>query len=233
MHFLWRLMKLYFTKFEIFLWSVSVALILSVFLIFDRTNYLALLSSIVGVSSVMLCAKGNPLGNALGLIFCVIYGYISFTYAYYGEMLTYMFMTGPMAIYALISWLRNPYNESRSEVKVGSVKKTELIFLAFLASAVTIIFYFILKTFGTANLLISTLSVTTSFSAVYLTARRSPLYAVAYSLNDIVLIILWSLASIEDVSYISVVICFAVFLANDIYGFYSWRRMKIKQEKGL
>ena len=80
-----------------------------------------------------------------------------------------------------------------------------------------------------ANILPSTLSVTTSFLAVYLTFRRNPFYAIAYAANDIVLIILWTLASLTDTRYISVVVCFAVFLFNDIYSFFCWQRMKKRQ----
>lgn len=102
----------------------------------------------------------------------------------------------------------------------------EIIFMVLLTLIVTVVFYFILKYFNTANLIPSTLSVTTSFLAVYLTFRRSPYFALAYALNDIVLIVLWVLASLTDSSYISVVICFIVFLVNDLYGFINWKRME-------
>ncbi|MDD4415074.1 MAG: nicotinamide mononucleotide transporter, partial [Oscillospiraceae bacterium] len=70
---------------------------------------------------------------------------------------------------------------------------------------------------------------TTSFLAVYLTFRRSPHYALAYAANDIVLIVLWVLASMSDITYLSVVICFAMFLVNDIYGFINWSKMHKRQ----
>jgi len=92
-----------------------------------------------------------------------------------------------------------------------------------------VIFYFILKAYDTANLAPSTLSVSTSFIAVYLTFRRSPYFALFYAANDIVLIVLWVLSSMEDVSYFSVVICFIMFFANDIYGFCNWQKMKKRQ----
>lgn len=87
--------------------------------------------------------------------------------------------------------------------------------------------------FDTAKLLPGTLSVTTSFAAVFLTFRRSPYFALAYAANDAVLILLWVLASMTDSSYISVAVCFCAFLANDIYGYISWRKMKIRQSVGL
>ena len=99
-----------------------------------------------------------------------------------------------------------------------------------LTVAVTAAFYGVLRAFDTANLLPSTLSVTTSFAAVYLTFRRSPYFALAYAANDVVLILLWVLAAAEDVAYLSVVICFALFLVNDVYGFISWKRMEKRQQ---
>lgn len=219
-----------FTKTEILLWSISAALILLSFFIFDKENVLTLIASLIGVTSLIFSAKGNPLGQVLIIVFSVLYGIISFTFSYYGEMFTYLGMTAPMSVAALISWLKNPYQGKKTEVKINRLKQKEVMVLSTLTLAVTVIFYFILKAFNTANLLPSTLSVATSFIAVYLTARRSAFFAAAYAANDIVLIVLWLLASLCDISYLSVVICFAVFLANDIYGFINWSRMRKRQE---
>ena len=220
-----------FSKFEILLWTFSVLFIIVSFLIFDRSNYLTLTASLIGITALIFCAKGNPIGQILIIIFSLFYGYISFTFAYYGEMITYLGMSTPMAIFALISWLRNPYKGNLSEVKINTLSKFERIFMWILAPVITLIFFFLLKHFGTANLLPSTFSVATSFIAVYLTARRSPYFALAYATNDVVLIILWVLASISDVRYISVVVCFVAFLFNDIYSFTNWQRMKKRQQE--
>lgn len=222
-----------FTQGEKLLWSSSVLLIILSFCLFDRTNYLTLAASLVGATSLVLCAKGNPMGQLLMVVFSVLYGVISLGFAYYGEMLTYLGMTAPMATFALISWLRNPYQGSRAEVKVNRLGGGEAVFMILLAAAVTFVFFFILRAFHTANLPLSTLSVTTSFLAVYLTFRRSPWYALAYAANDVVLILLWALAAMADPSYISVLVCFVTFLVNDIYGFVSWRRMQLRQAAGL
>ena len=219
----------YFSKGELLLWSLSVLFILVSFFAFDRENYMTLSASIIGATSLIFNAKGNPLGQILIVVFSVLYGIISFTFAYYGEMITYLGMTAPMAVFAFVSWIKNPYNGKKSEVKVNDLKFAEIIFMLLLTAAVTVIFYFILKFFNTANLLPSTLSVTTSFIAVYLTFRRSPYFALAYAANDIVLIVLWLLASLTDISYVSVTVCFIMFLVNDIYGFISWIKMRKRQ----
>ena len=224
-------LKDYFTKGEKILWGSSVLLIIVSFFLFDRTNYMTLCASLIGVTSLIFNAKGNPLGQFLMVIFSWLYGIISYTFAYYGEMITYLGMTMPMAIFALISWLKNPYNGNKAEVKVNDISKCENTWMWIGTLVITFIFYFVLEYFNTANIIPSTISVTTSFLAVYLTFRRSPYFALAYAANDVVLIVLWILASISDIRYISVVVCFSSFLANDIYGFINWRKMKIRQLK--
>lgn len=214
---------------ERILFTVSATFIVASFLIFDRENYMTLAASLIGVTSLLYNAKGNPVGQALMVIFSILYGIISYTFDYYGEMITYLGMTMPMAVFALISWLRHPYRGNRSEVAVNRLRAREygLIFLA--AAGVTVAFGYILAYFNTANIIPSTISVTTSFIAVYLTFRRSPCYALGYAANDIVLIILWILAAREDISYLSVVICFSCFLVNDLYGFFSWKKAEKRQ----
>lgn len=222
-------LKGYFTKTELTLWGLSVLLILTGFVCFDRVNYLTLIASLIGATSLIFIAKGNPVGQALTIVFSCLYGYISYHWQYYGEMITYLAMTAPMAFVALVSWLRHPYNGNRSEVAVSKIGGREVVFMTALTVVVTAVFYFILKALNTASLTVSTVSVTTSFLAVYLTAKRSPFYALAYACNDIVLIVLWVIATFKDISNISVVLCFVMFFANDIYGFINWNRMKHRQ----
>ena len=113
----------YFSKGELALWSGSAGLILVSFLVFDRVNYMTLAASLFGVTSLLFNAKGNPVGQALMVVFSLLYGAISYTFSYFGEMITYLGMTGPMALFALISWLRNPFQGNHAEVAVNRIGK--------------------------------------------------------------------------------------------------------------
>ena len=225
-------MNPHFTKSDLTLWITSLTLILTSFLLFDRGSYLTLVASLIGVTSLIFCAKGNPIGQVLMIAFSILYGIISYSFAYYGEMITYLGMTAPMAVVALVSWLTHPYKGNRAQVSVGKLTGWDYLFVTLLTAAVTVVFYFILDHFHTANLIPSTVSVATSFAAAYLTFRRSPYFALAYAANDVVLIVLWILAALADPAYVSVAVCFAVFLFNDVYGFVSWRRMGTAQGGG-
>lgn len=219
----------YFTKFEMCLFIFSLVLIISTFVIFDRVNYLTLISSLIGVTSLILAAKGNPISQILIIIFSIQYSIISWQEKYYGEIFTYIGMTLPMAVLALVEWIKHPYKGNKHEVEITLLCKKDILLMFFFTLIVTFIFYFILLYTNTSNLIVSTISITTSFIAVYLTYKRSPYYAIGYALNDIVLIILWIYASIDDLSYISVIACFVTFLINDIYGFVAWVKMRKRQ----
>lgn len=216
------------TKFELCLWLISMAMVLLSF-VFSDGGYLEAIASIIGVTALIFVAKGYVLGQLLTVIFAVFYGIISFFFGYYGEMITYLCMSAPMAVMSIISWVRHPYKDSK-EVEISKISKKQLVVMAILTVIVTIVFYFLLGFLGTTNLLFSTVSVATSFIAAYFTFLRSPYYALGYAVNDIVLIILWVLASIENISYLPMVMCFVMFLANDLYGFYNWRKMQKRQE---
>ncbi|MBQ9934845.1 MAG: nicotinamide mononucleotide transporter [Lachnospiraceae bacterium] len=217
------------TKFELGLWLISVTVIIVSFAISGGGDILTIIASLIGVTALIFVAKGYVIGQILTVVFAVFYGIISYYFRYYGEMITYLCMTAPIAVMAVVSWLRNPY-EGTKEVKISHVTKNQVIVMSILTVLVTLAFYFILKAMGTANLLFSTISITTSFVASYLTFLRSPYYAVAYSANDIILIVLWTMATLEDVSYLPMICCFVMFLINDMYGFFNWRRMRKCQD---
>ena len=221
--------KGYFTKLEIVLLASSLTLILASFLIFDRENYFNMIASLIGALALIFCAKGNPFGQVLMIIFASLYVYIAWIIRYYSEVITYLCMTLPMAIISLISWLKNPFEKGKMEVKVNVLLKKEFVFSFVLSAIVMVLFFFILRAFNTANLIVSTISIFTSFLACYLTFRRSEYFALAYACNDIVLIILWTIATISSIDYLSVVICFLVFLFNDLYTFINWRKIKKHQ----
>ena len=58
----------YFSKSEIVLWCTSAALILLSFILFDRGNYMTLAASLIGATSLIFNAKGNPIGQFLMVI---------------------------------------------------------------------------------------------------------------------------------------------------------------------
>lgn len=219
----------YFTKFELALWFFSIAIILAAFFTFNVKEPLTLSASLIGVTSLIFNAKGHPIGQLLMICFSLLYGIISFQSDYYGEMITYLGMTAPMALFAFISWIKHPYKGNKNQVQINCLTPLDIGVMAILTLIVTFTFYFILDFFHTPHLVLSTFSISTSFIAVYLTFKRSVYFSLAYAANDIILISLWILASYSNLSYLSVVICFIIFLINDSYCFINWLMMQKQQ----
>lgn len=218
------------TKFELTLWLLGILATLVSFVTSGFEDPLTAIASFVGITALIFVAKGYVFGQILTVIFSLFYGFISFYLRYYGEMITYLGMSAPIALFTVIEWIRHPY-EGTKEVEIVCLTKKRTIFMIMSTVAVTIAFYFILHALGNASLVVSTVSVATSFLASFLLFSRSPYYALAYAANDIVLIILWVIATVSDVSYLPMVMCFVMFLANDIYGFVNWKRMQKRQKK--
>ncbi len=219
----------YFSPFEWTLWIASVLVVLASFLCSGDFYIFTLIASLVGVSALIFLAKGNVVGQFLIIAFSILYAIVSVRFHYWGEMITYLFMSLPAAVFACVSWLKNPSKKGKNEVEVATMTKKKWLFTCLFSLLATVIFYFILKYFNTENLWLSTLSITTSFLASSLVFLRSRYYALAYAANDLVLIALWVLASIKDLSYLPMVVCFIAFLFNDGYGFFNWKKIQLRQ----
>ena len=211
------------TKKEWILWMGSLAIVILSNLLSTDIDVLTLVSACVGITSLIFAAKGNVWAQILMVIFSILYGLISWQFRYWGEMITYIGMTMPMAVWSTITWIKNP-SESGQEVAIQKLTRKHVEGIAAAGVLVTAVFYMILKALDTPNILFSTISITTSFLAASLTMLRSSYYALGYASNDIILIIMWVLASIESPAYIPVVVNFIIFFFNDMYGFVSWKR---------
>lgn len=213
-----------FSKKEWLLWIGSLLIVALSNIFSPEFDILILIAALIGVTSLIFAAKGNGWAQVLIVVFSILYGIISFRFRYFGEMVTYLGMTMPMGIWSAIVWFKNPSEKNNNEVAISSMTKKKWICLVILSIFVTALFYFILKYFETPNIVFSTLSIWTSFMAASLTILRSSYYALFYSMNDVVLIVLWVLATLENPVYFPVIINFIIFLINDLYGFFSWRR---------
>ena len=205
------------------MWICSLVVIVMANILPGDFDLLTLIASCIGVTSLVLAAKGNVWSQILMIIFSILYGIISWQFRYWGEMITYLGMTMPMAVWSTITWIKNP-SESGKEVEIQRLTKKHIFLLIVSGIAVTTLFYMILAALKTQNIVFSTISVTTSFFAASLTMLRSSYYAMGYAANDIVLIVLWVLASISNPRYLSVTIIFGIFFFYDIYGFISWKK---------
>ena len=211
------------TKKEWGLWIGSIGTILTANILSGNMDILTIAAACIGITSLILAAKGNVWAQILMIVFSILYGILSWRFRYWGEMITYLGMTLPMAVWSTITWIRYPA-ENGKEVAIQKLRPRHIWGLLFWGTITTAVFYYILRALDTPNLVFSTISVTTSFLAAALTMLRSSYYALGYASNDLVLIVLWILASLESPEYIPVAVNFAIFFLNDMYGFIRWKK---------
>ena len=216
------------TKKEWLLWLGSLLIVILSNLVSGSVDVLTLIAVCVGITSLIFAAKGNVWAQILMIVFSILYGIISWRFRYWGEMITYLGMTMPMAVWSTITWIRNP-SKNGNEVEIQKLNRKHIAGLSVFSVAVTVAFCCILHVRDTPNIVFSTMSVTTSFLAASLTMLRSSYYALGYAMNDIVLIVLWVLASLKNPAYIPVAVNFAIFFLNDLYGFVSWKKREAVQ----
>lgn len=202
-------------------------------IIFNGTVIDTLYTSLYLITALLM-SKGKVECYFVGFVSVFFYGIVSYNQGYYGELFITAFLTFPIMIIGIISWLRHQDKEEDTVI-ISSLSKKEIT-IALLSQLVLFwIYYFILKAFNTDLLVISTMSVVTSVLASYFEARRSELSLFCYIANDIVIITLWLIPIISgQIELISVLVGPILLLINDIYGSYNWRRLKNQQkEKGI
>ena len=211
---------------------ISLLIIIICFFLGTDKNILSLVTSILGVITVIFGAKGLVWAPVVNLLYNIVYIILSYTQGFYGEVLIYIFMMTPINIAMIISWLKNKSKEDENIVEVNKLNKKEYILLFGFTLIVAVGFYFILKALNTTALFISTISLIDSFIATYLLYRRCSNYALSYIVNDIILIVLWLYAIRNNgIAYLPMVLSFLVFLVNDIYGLISWKKRERKQNE--
>ena len=220
------------TLFEILFLSFSVIAITLCFALGIDKNVFSYIVSLVGIVSVIMIAKGLVIAPMINLVYCVLYSILSIFQHYYGEAIIYIGLMMPIYVFSIISWIKNRNKDRQDVVSINKIKGMEYLYLSLVTIAATVGFYFLLKAMNTSELIISTLSLISSAVASYLMLRRCSYYAIGFIVNDIILIALWSMVVVSNgMGYLPSVLCFCIFLINDVYGFIHWKIEEHRQGK--
>ena len=218
------------TKKEWILYLTSLSIVFASNFFAREINIINMIATALGVTALIFIAKGNVFGQILMVVFGTLYAINALRFRYYSELITYLGMTVPLSILSIVSWIKNPSDNNKNQVKIREFTFKEFILSFSLTILVTIVFFFILRALNTPNLIVSTISISTSFFASFLMQRRISFYAIGFCFNDMVLIILWTISCFTDLTSLSMVACFTTFLIYDIHGFTKWRKREKEQK---
>lgn len=216
--------------FEVIFLALSITAITICFAVGEDKNPLSYIGSLIGVTSVLMIAKGLISAQFLSIAYCALYITVSIMQKYYGEAIIYAAIMLPLSIFTIFSWYKHRSSENKAVVKINKIHGMEYLYVVLAAIPLTVGFFFLLRALNTHQLIISTISLITSLVASYLELRRCSYYALGFMLNDIVLIVLWSLEMVSNgIGFLPTVISFCVFFVNDTYGLIHWKMQEKKQ----
>ena len=127
------------TRKEWGLWIGSLFAVIVSNMLTEDVDLLTLIAACIGITSLIFAAKGNVWAQILMIVFSILYGIISWRFNYWGEMITYLGMTMPMAIWSTITWLKNPASNGK-EVAIQKLKFRHIVGLVFFGTVATIVF---------------------------------------------------------------------------------------------
>lgn len=157
-------------------------------IIFNGTLIDTLYTSLYLITALLM-SKGKVECYFVGFVSVFFYGIVSYKQGYYGELIITAFLTFPIMIIGIISWIKHQDKEDDTVI-ISSLSKKEITIVLLSQLVLFWMYYFILKAFNTDLLVISTISVVTSVLASYFEARRSELSLFCYIANDLVIITL-------------------------------------------
>jgi len=212
-----------FTLFEKLLLVISIIVLLLAGIIFN-SSIVTIICTVLFVFAIMLIAKGNYLGQIIGIVVTILYSYISYKNRYYGEIIINIGIVLPLYILGIISWIKHENKETKT-VKINQIRFKEWLIALVLSMGVYFGIYYLLKSQNTNLLIVSTLSVVASLFGMYLNVRRSSYSFLLFIINDIILIFLWGIPSFKgDYTLVPLFINPIINLFNDSYGLYNWKK---------
>ena len=141
-------------------------------------------------------------------------------------------ITIPVYLISVITWLKNRSSEN-DEVTVNKLSVMELVILLISSIPLFAIIFFVLRALNTANLVVSTISLTLGAIASYLLMRRCEYNFIFYILLNVTGIALWTTITIRDLSNLPTVISYSISVFLNITGLINWIKMKKSQQKGV
>ena len=173
-------------------WLIIFTVINIIVFFYSKDSVLGLITSLTGMLSVILVAKGKISNYYFGIVNVVLYGFISYQSKYYGEAMLNLGYFLPMQLIGLVMWSKNQVNvDEKTEVKTERMKAKEIIFWSTVSIVGILIYGMILKKIGNALPYADAFTNVLSIIAMILMVKRYIEQWAVWILIDIVSIYMW------------------------------------------
>ena len=213
--------------FDLFLILGTTAVSIASSLLGDGWDTLGFIVAVTGIINLVLCAKGNLWNYLFGIIYNAIYVYIAWHSKLYADSAIYLLYYLPMQFVGWAQWKKNQNQDSGAVNAVHLTRKTALVLLA--AAIVLIpLFAWILSrpAIGDAQPWLDATTTVVSILAMYMMVKASAEQGYIWVVLDAVQVIKWTVATIRGEEHAALMlVMFAFFLANAVYGLIQWNRL--------
>lgn len=205
-------------------WLIISSILIVSLSLYSKDSGVAIFSSLSGIISVVLCAKGKIENYIFGLFNAITYAYLCYQGHIYGEVM-YNILMVPMIIIGFISWKKN-MSETKDEVKTRNLSIKGWIVLIVISILSVIAYSTILKIIGGRFALVDATSTTLSIIATVLMLMRYSEQWLLWVAVNIVSVLLWFMALKSGTSgSITLLVMWSAYLFNSVYGYINWRKM--------
>ena len=208
-------------------WLVLSSVLIVVLSLMWGDSMLAIFSSLTGIISVVLCAKGKIENYFFGFLNAITYAYLCYQAHIFGETM-YNILMIPMIIIGVVSWKKNMEADD-SEVKARNLTPMGWVILVVGSISAVAAYGFILKLIGGEFALVDATSTVFSVIATILMLARYSEQWIMWVVVNVVSVVLWAMAFANgEGSGITYLVMWIAYLFNSVYGYINWRRMAAK-----
>lgn len=226
-----NILKNYFSdwkKLEIAWLIISTLSILTISLTLGDSS-LALLSSVAGVITVVLCAKGKISFVYFAIFQCTTYAYIAYESEVYGEAMLNALFVLPTNIITLYLWNKNKKKKAEvvngEDVKVDKLTKKQWFIITPIVLVSIIGYAFFLEFVSARQAGLDSIAVVLTIFAQFLMILRYAEQWIIWIIINIITIIIWAIVVFQDgTGNIAILAMWIIFLCNSIWGYINWSK---------
>lgn len=176
---------------------------------------------LIGVTYVILIAKGLNISNLVGIVYVGIYGITAFNAGFYGDFIMNLIII-PLYIASYIIWKKN---ETDGSVEARSLSRKNSIIMVIGIIIAIFLFNILLVALGGNYTLADSANSILTIMAMVLTIGRYSQQWWMWLTNNIISTTMWVMALMSGAeTSLSVVVLKVIILINSVWGLYIWTK---------
>ena len=206
---------------------IGATILMSILSIIWKDSMIGFISTVTGIISVILCAKGKISNYVFGCIYVSTYAIIAYQNRLFGEVMLNLLYYLPMNFVGIAMWKKNMGADDDVTTKhmSSSMKVKTLI-----GSIIVVLIYWQFLNFLGGNLaIIDAVTTVAAVLAMYLQVTRYTESWIMWIIVNLTSIVLWLAAMIAHGSNnITMLVMWSAYLLNSTYGYLNWKKLENK-----